>query len=1851
MQRFGSRSPGPRLWLLASVAVVVVASGLVAAVDAPLSAGGTTSSAQQPATAHASAGAAAQAALASDGGSPASLNATQGPVLTSVWPRVLLPWAEGTSYRTLLLNGTGLQEVVAVDLGSMVVPCPSSSCTATPSQLVVAAPSNLPSGFLNVTAMTANGTRLLGHPCYPDTCVPSTTIGVAPAPHSAAGSADPEACVPISPGTLGVSGGLEADLEGDNYAGSLEFDGGLTLTPTLAICLTTGGFLDTSPIWLNFTESLTETASASLDAIGSFSYSNLEDPTTLLGPSLDGVFCASFLCLTLTTSVILEIQASLSASLTLNLDQGTTVSISQDYSFQVGQWYESNSTACLTGTASSGCATFSGSASVAGSLMVRVGPEIDLDAYGVAGLTIFPFAEFNLTGGYSTSGGLSDDSCGGQALGFPAGAPPAPWVVACVSAGIEVGVNVLGDVLADQVWTFFGVPIAASVMICDPTQCGSTLDVQAGNSVTLSAYSAVGGVTFSWTSPCLTSTETGSTLAFEAPGTVGDSCTLTVGNGLPLAISQIDLSDTEATVVATTPTTYAVQFIETGLAGGTLWTVSVGGVMQQTESGSLTFWEPSGPFSYTVGSVTGYSVMPMSGSGTVSGASPTPIEVTFTPLPSSVTVTFDESGLPSGTPWSVTFGDQSPTPVLGLTTTFTVAPSIYSYTIGSVSGYTATPSGGTVDVMTAGTTVDVVFSQVTSLYTVEFTETGLPGGTSWSVTLGGASQTESSSSMTFSEPTGSYAYAVESLDYHANPAEGTVSVSGSSPPPIAVVFRSGTVYSEWTELSTSGPSARYAAAMTWDSRDNELVLFGGCSNLACSSFLGDTWVYSGGSWSEISSTHSPSARAGAMMSFDTRDNYVLLFGGYGSSGYLNDTWIFEGNQWTQLDFGGIACGGPSQPGCPDELVPPARDLGEMTFDVGDNYVFLFSGDGPGGDAPGGISDPSPYADYWDFAGGQWNFISEISLFNAEHNGVFPIYGGSATYDSAAGLVVIYGGYEDELSYGTSGDNGQALGYSGGSWSQLDSGEDYDATTMVYDPVSEYAVAFGGCTSGGTPSAVTGLFVQNGWNYPPLSPTPAARCGASSAWDPSIYRIVVFGGEESSGLLSDTWAYVGSLGISSFSGTPGTISVGGSVSFSAVVTGGTPPYTYTYHGLPPGCSPSSSQSQFTCSFSTAGTFSIVLNVTDSSSPAQFYSSSATVQVNPPPVYSVTFEEMGLAPGLSWGASIDARVAQTTSTSSTSISESNGSYGFDIIGPSNYSAQPASGSFAVNGGPDTITITFSPINYTAVFAETGLPSGTAWEVTLAGNSQSLTANGSLDQIAFWHLTNGTYAYSVTPVVGWEEVSAPASGELVIHGSNATIVLEYRQSTYTVAFQESGLPAGLLWAVTVGGVPLNLITTEFNGTLTWFSEFPNGSYPYSIAAVPGWILHPGPASGTASIAGDSLEINVSYTPAEYEVTFTTDPTTCGSITFNGTTYTHGESVQVGAGAYSVSATTCSGYSLESLTGSGDVSVSSGTATVSGAGGVTATFTPVSVTKYTVTFTETGLPAKGKEWSVSIDGTTQTATATAKTATVTSISFMVPVGSQPYVIVGPAGFQVTGTTPAGGPVGTLSVTGTTTVAVTFAKGATPAVTFHEVGLAKGSTWCVTLGSTLKGCSTTASVVFKGFTPATYSYALETIGSATTLVKVGTTWTVQSSGSVTNTKGVTVQVRYAYTVTFTETGLAGGTSWTVTSQGQTVSSTTDTILIYLTNGTQSFSVHAVTGYTRSPASGHLDMAGAPASQAVTFTPRTPEPVTAPSGPVATVLHREAVRGVDAAPFLVLVIFSFLGAAMALGGRWSRASR
>lgn len=313
-----------------------------------------------------------------------------------------------------------------------------------------------------------------------------------------------------------------------------------------------------------------------------------------------------------------------------------------------------------------------------------------------------------------------------------------------------------------------------------------------------------------------------------------------------------------------------VLFVEAGLANGTPWSVSLGGLTLGSSNSTVAFVEQNGSYAFAVSSVPGYTLSPRSGNVTVAGDDQ---NVTVRFSGTAYPVTFRVTGLPAGKSWSVTLDNSTVTSsgaaivcnvsngthayllrgpagyrVTGLApagtfavdgaavntsftltraatytvvfaerglprnTTWCVAlvqalctaspalrftnltPGNYSYTIAPMVGQVITARIANVAVpLTGSVTVTThsvrVVLRYTFPYPVVFTETGLPSGTNWSVTVGGVTESSTSPTITFALGNGTHAYRIGAIVGYVRSASPTAARVLGGAAYVAVTFR------------------------------------------------------------------------------------------------------------------------------------------------------------------------------------------------------------------------------------------------------------------------------------------------------------------------------------------------------------------------------------------------------------------------------------------------------------------------------------------------------------------------------------------------------------------------------------------------------------------------------------------------------------------------------------------------------------------------------------------------------------------------------------------------------------------------------------------------------------------------------------------------------------------------------------------------------------------------------------------------------------------------------------------------------------------------------------------------------
>jgi serine/threonine protein kinase len=240
------------------------------------------------------------------------------------------------------------------------------------------------------------------------------------------------------------------------------------------------------------------------------------------------------------------------------------------------------------------------------------------------------------------------------------------------------------------------------------------------------------------------------------------------------------------------------------------------------------------------------------------------------------------------------------------------------------------------------------------------------------------------------------------------------------------------------------PEPRMNAGMVWDSEHGRILLYGGVG--AQNHYFGDLWSYSpssgGGNWTPISCSNAPGARASNVA---WNGSQMLLLGGMTSSGLLADFWTytptandspgtwqhlasFPAGQrayqmmtWDSTDnqlfvFGGLDSSGGqrddfyaySQNGGWSQITPNSssnpkpRQQGIGAWDSKDNVLLMI----------GGWNDSDPGGPYW----GLWAYDPQTNLWdlltplNSANNNIIPGRTASAmAWDSREQAAYIYAG--------------------------------------------------------------------------------------------------------------------------------------------------------------------------------------------------------------------------------------------------------------------------------------------------------------------------------------------------------------------------------------------------------------------------------------------------------------------------------------------------------------------------------------------------------------------------------------------------------------------------------------------------------------------------------------------------------------------------------------------------------------------------------------------------------------------------------------------------------------------------
>ncbi|MCI4323225.1 MAG: YncE family protein [Thermoplasmata archaeon] len=444
------------------------------------------------------------------------------------------------------------------------------------------------------------------------------------------------------------------------------------------------------------------------------------------------------------------------------------------------------------------------------SISIRVGGSPNISAVDLITGDVFVSNPSNLsviqgtsvvatlaTGGYSAVGGAAFDTTNGDVYlpvpwsnnvtvlngtaapqAIPVGGDPVDATFDADNSLVYVtnfgadSVSLLGEASADpDIASFTAQP--AEVSVGSPTSFD--VDVAGGNGEWSYTYSGLPSGCFTDDSSDLGCTPTTSglySIRVTVNDSEGDTATATTALTVaPFVITQFTADP--ATVRTGANTTFDVNVSATGVGPLTYRYAGLPGGCLAVNRSTFTC-TPAEPGTFNVS----VFVNDSGGNGATDSTELT-VSNSSSP-PDTVPLTFVAVGLPFGTTWAVTVDGSRWSSDLGAQTR-EVPNGTYSFSVGEIGGYQATPSSGNVSIagVEAHRTIDFRGS-LDGIYSMNFTEAGLSPGTGWSVLVNGTLRSTTGSTVTFSESNGTFEFEIPTLAGYEPVPSGTAEVNGTN---------------------------------------------------------------------------------------------------------------------------------------------------------------------------------------------------------------------------------------------------------------------------------------------------------------------------------------------------------------------------------------------------------------------------------------------------------------------------------------------------------------------------------------------------------------------------------------------------------------------------------------------------------------------------------------------------------------------------------------------------------------------------------------------------------------------------------------------------------------------------------------------------------------------------------------------------------------------------------------------------------------------------------------------------------------------------------------------------------------
>jgi hypothetical protein len=212
----------------------------------------------------------------------------------------------------------------------------------------------------------------------------------------------------------------------------------------------------------------------------------------------------------------------------------------------------------------------------------------------------------------------------------------------------------------------------------------------------------------------------------------------------------------------------------------------------------------------------------------------------------------------------------------------------------------------------------------------------------------------------------------------------------------------------WVDMKSSpGPSVA-VCAMSYDSRNDRIVLFG--FEEIDGRYYPETWAYdfNRNLWQNMSPHISPPPSCPVAMAYDSESGRIIMFGAGVSAfrvweGYYGyETWAYDytNNTWVNLTT---------------DIHPPLRYFHSMAYDSESDRIILFGGyyESPHGDPPFEPYYSICYDDTWvyDFNHNRWENVTAEQKIRPP-----PLAFPEMVYDSRNDRIILFGGISEYSNY-------------------------------------------------------------------------------------------------------------------------------------------------------------------------------------------------------------------------------------------------------------------------------------------------------------------------------------------------------------------------------------------------------------------------------------------------------------------------------------------------------------------------------------------------------------------------------------------------------------------------------------------------------------------------------------------------------------------------------------------------------------------------------------------------------------------------------------------------------------------